>query len=129
MFFQEKTGLDQGSWSLCPLTPRRLSAAWSRLSAGVTCSCPRPRAPHVSSELGFPSDSIRPTCLFLEKTVSVLSSSSGMFHSCFTSSLGKVGLRVLPSAPRARLTWGGSASARQPHFHLSSSQLETLWLK
>ena len=102
--FSGKTGLDQGSWSLCPLTPRRLSTVWSRLSAGVTCSCPKPRAPQVGSELGFPSDSIRPKCLFLEKTVSVLSYSSGMFHSYFTSSLGKVGLRILPLAPQARLT-------------------------
>lgn len=47
---------------------------------------------------GLPLDSIEqgiPMCLFLEKTVSVLSYFFGIFHSYLASSLGKVGLRVL----------------------------------
>lgn len=53
---------------------------------------------HTGSVPSFFWDSIRqgiPTRLFLEKTISVLSYSFGIFRSYLISSLGKVGLRVL----------------------------------
>ena len=123
------------------LTPGRLLySCGAKLSPGVTVSCRWPRAPEASSTLGFPSDSIRqgiPTCLFLEKTISVLSYSFGIFRSYLTSSLGKVGLRVLQMSPSSCIRSASSLHSRWmvlllanvPHFHLSSLLTRNLVVK
>ena len=137
--FTRRIGLGPAPWSLCPLGPRRLPAAWSTAVCKCDLLLSRLRAPRATSERGFPAHGIRqggPVCLFLEKTVSVLSYSSGMFHSYFTSRLGNVGLRVLRMSPSCSISSASSLHLRWPclcfcqaHFHLSSSRLETLWLK
>ena len=122
-------------------TPEGLHFCGAKLSTGGPLSCPRPGTPQTSFALDLPSDSIRqgiPTCLFLEKTVSVLSYLFGIFHSSLTSSLGKVGLRVFKhpwagtAVLKARCTWGGWApppANRVPHFHLSSLLTRDLVVK
>lgn len=109
------------------LTPEGLLHCGAKLLTSVTFSCPRPRTPQAS----LPSDGIRqgiPTCLFLEKALSVLSYSFGIFHSSLTSSLGKVGLWVLQmslswysrSVSLLHLRWMAPLLANNvPHFHLS----------
>lgn len=139
--FTQKSWLGHTPRSFSALKPQTASFFVEQsYQTGVTFSCLRPRTPQPSSALNFPSDSIWqgiPTCLFLEKTISVLSYSFGIFHSSLTSSLGKVGLRFFkcPCACtaelRARCTWGGWMPLRAsvPHFHLSSLLTRNLVFK
>lgn len=119
------------------LTPRRLPCSWSKaINRCHFLLSQRPRTLQVSSTLGFSSNCIRqgiPMCLFLEKTVSVLSYSFGIFYSSLTSSLGKVGLRVLQMSlaelVQRSASWMGAPACRVPHFHLSSLLTRNLVVK
>lgn len=121
---------------LCPsafLTPRRATfiveqSYWQvSLSSAGGLGLQRPASCWAS--LQMVSDRAYQHVFFLEKTLSVVSYSFGIFHSSLTSNLGKVGLWVLQmslswysrSMSLLHLRWMAPPLANNvPHFHLSS---------
>lgn len=131
--FTQKIRCGRTPFSFCAFNPQKAPLFVEQSCQQVSLLLSqRPRTLQVSSMLGSSSNCIRegiPTCLFLEKTISVLSYSLGIFYSSLTSSLGKVGPRVLQMFLTAPGGWMGAPTCRVPHFHLSSLLTRNLVVK